>query len=296
MTTRHRLSVTAIATAAALVSLAAARHPDPQPFAPGIVATGHEFTVTFTPDGREVYFTRSIAQPRSAHVMHSVQRDGVWQPAEPASFSGDAWYDLDPGLSPDGSRLYFISTRPRPNAKSAPTTPDMDIWYADRTPTGWGAPRWIEELSSDAKEGSPTVDRAGNICFFSDRGNAPNKNAIYCARRRGDHWDAPVKQNANVNAGPSDTSPFLSPDGNTLLFYSERADGRGKADLYITRKSGVDWGAAMNLGPIVNTGEFEYNPSVSPDGKTFYFGRSGMVMTVPLTELDSRIISGDMFR
>jgi len=280
---------------AALTPLAAKRHADPQPFAPGIVATGHEFTVTFTPDGREVYFTRGTEQPRSTHVMHSVQRDGVWQPAEAAPFSGDAWYDLDPALSPDGTRLYFISTRPRPNAKTAPATPDMDIWYADRTVGGWSAPHWIEELSSDAKEGSPTVDRAGNICFFSDRGNAPNKNAIYCAQRRGDHWNAPVKQNANVNAGPSDTSPFLSPDGNTLLFYSEREGGRGKADLYISRKAG-DWTPAVNLGLAVNTAEFEYNPSVSPDGKTFYFGRSGMILSVPLAELDPRIIEDRLFR
>ncbi|MEO8623100.1 MAG: hypothetical protein ABI625_18640, partial [bacterium] len=58
-------------------------HVVPVVFAPGVISTGHEFTVTFTPDGREVYFTRSTASPRSMHVMHSVMRDGAWQPAEP---------------------------------------------------------------------------------------------------------------------------------------------------------------------------------------------------------------------
>lgn len=284
----------AVAALLATTTLGAGRHLDPQPFAPGIISTGHEFTVTFTPDGRDVYFTRSVTAPRSLHVMHSTQRDGVWQPAEPVSFSADSAYDLDPALSPDGKRLYFVSTRPRPGAAN-PSTPDMDIWYSDRTATGWSAPHWIQELSADAKEGSPTIDRAGNICFFSDRGNAANKNAIYCAARRGDRWDAPVKQNANVNGGPSNTSPFLSPDGNTMLFYSDRDGGHGKADLYIARRNG-DWGAAINLGALVNTEASEYNPAVSPDGKSFYFGRNGAIYTVPLAELDAKVIDARMFR
>jgi hypothetical protein len=172
----------------------------------------------------------------------------------------------------------------------------MDIWYVDRAGEGWGSPHWIEELSSDGKEGSPTVDRAGNICFFSDRGSTPNHNAIYCAMRRGDRWDRPEKLNDSVNAGPSDTSPFLAPDGNTLLFYSERDGGRGKADLYISIRVNGEWRPPVNLGDAVNTGDSEYNPAVSPDGATLYFGRGGDIWTVPISELHVAWMSPARFR
>jgi Tol biopolymer transport system component len=281
----------------ALASIAP-RSAAPVGFAPGVISTGHEFAVTFTPDGREVYFTRSTVSPRANHVMHSVMRDGAWQPAEAVSFSGDTWSDLDPALSPDGMRLYFISTRPRPShVQTSPSAPrDMDIWYADRVGDQWGAPHWIEELSSDAKEGSPTVDRDGTLCFFSDRGATGGNNAIYCAARLANGWSAPSRLNANVNAGPSDTSPFLSRDGKTLLFYSTRDGGMGKADLYISVKRDDVWQPATSLGSVVNGPEFEYNPSVAPDGRSFFFGRTGNVYVIPVSELDARVITPAMFK
>ncbi len=283
-----------------LVTAVTSASPPPEPLAPGVISTGHEFTVTFSPDGRNVWFSRYTASPRSNHIMHSVMKGDAWQAADPAPFSAAEWADLDPALSPDGQRLYFISTRPRPSvaatARDASAKPDMDIWYVDRVGDGWSEPRWSNDLSADAKEGSPTIDRNGTICFFSDRNVAPNSNAIHCAARAGDGWTAPARLGATVNAGPSDTSPFLSPNGTTLLFYSNRAGGLGKADLYISRKDNGEWQPALNLGPVVNGPESEYNPSVSPDGKTLYFGRNGNILSVPVSELDPRVIAAWMFK
>ena len=264
-------------------------------FAPGVVSTGHEFTVTFAPDGHEVYFTRGFVETRQNHVMRSVWRDGAWQPAERVSFSVDNASDLDPALSVDGRRLYFVSTRR--HAGSDSTRPDMDIWVAERRGDGWSEPRWIPELGSPAKEGSPTVDRDENLCFFSDRGRESGSNAIFCSAWKNGTFTNPVAANANVNAGPSDTSPWLSPDGNTLLFYSKRAGGVGQADVYMARKDARgEWGPATSLGAGVNTPASEYNPSVSRDGQTLYFGRGGSVWSIPLASLGIPGVSASMFR
>lgn len=257
---------------------------EPQEFAPGIVSTGHEFTVTFAPGAREVFFTRSFPELKLNHVMRSEWKDGAWQPAVPVSFSSDSASDLDPALSTDGLRLYFVSTRPRPAGRTGPSR-DMDIWYADRTSAGWGEPQWLEALSSDGKEGSPTIDRSGTLCFFSDRDATPNHNAIFCAARTPTGLSSPVRQNDIINAGPSDTSPFLTPDGKSMLWYSTRPGGFGQADLYVSRKSRREWGVAINLGAPINTEVFEYNPSLSPDRRTLYFGRSGRIWEVPTSGL-----------
>ncbi|MES2305179.1 MAG: hypothetical protein V4558_06715 [Gemmatimonadota bacterium] len=264
-------------------------------FAEGIVSTGHEFTVTFTRDGRTVYFTRSDTVARRNHLMQSVRGAGGWEAATPLPFANGAWSDLDPALSPDGRQLYFISTRPRPNAP-ADTSANMDLWVAVRSEKGWGEPVWIEALASKGKEGAPTVDRRGTLCFFSDRGGVANQNTIYCSRPAARGYTAPEKQGPEINAGPSDTSPWLAPDGKTMLFYSTRPGGRGAADLYLSRKHDNTWLPAVNLGPIVNTPEFEYNPSVSPDGKTLYFGRKGRVWEVPVKALDPQLINSRWFR
>ena len=242
----------------------------PKELAAGVISTGHEFTITFTPDQCEVYFTRFSSTPRWYHVMHAVWRSGGWRPAEAVPFSGDAWADMDPALSPDGRRLYFVSTRPTPDGNSGRPA----LWYVDRVDDHWGDPQWIGTAGTQGHSGSPTVDRAGTLCFFSDRGQ-PGHNRIFCAANANGEWKAPAPLDSMINAGPSDTSPWLSPDGNTLLFYSERPGGRGKADLYVSTRRSGGWNAPANLGTAVNTDSSEYNPSLSPDGATAFVTDQG---------------------
>ena len=249
--------------------------PSPEELAPGVISTGHEFTVTFTPDQREVYFTRFNATPGWYHIMHSVWRDGRWQPAEAVAFSGDAWADMDPALSPDGRRLYFVSTRATPTGVLGKTS----LWYVDLVDGRWSEPHWIAAAGTEGHSGSPTVDRAGTLCFFSDRGQ-PGHNRIFCAAAANGGWSAPAPLDSAINAGPSDTSPWLSPDGNTLLFYSERPGGYGKADLYSSERRRGTWSAPRNLGSAVNTEDSEYNPMLSPDGSTLHFGHNSRIYAI----------------
>lgn len=258
-----------------------------QEFAPGIVSTGKGFTVTFLPGGKTVYFTarelNSAAAEPPLHIYESKLVDGKWQAAALVRFSSEQWSDLDPSVTYDGKGMFFVSTRPVPGKTS--TKSDMDIWFSERQGGEWGEPRWIKEINSDAKEGSPSVDRRNDLYFFSDRGAEANQNSIYVAHFRDGHYSAPEKLPAPINAGPSDTSPWIARNGKTLLFYSTRPGGYGKADLYVSFLKKNVWSAPVNLGPTVNTSDFEYNPEVSRDGRTLYFGRGGKIYFVPLKAL-----------
>ena len=263
---------------------AATEATEPQVFAGGIISTGHEFALTFTPEMKEAYFTRGFPDKKINHIMRAELKDGQWQAPTPISFSSDQWSDLDPALSPNGKRLFFISTRPAPGAPETKVR-NMDIWYADRVGNDWGQPQYLDGVNSSGKEGSPTVAKDGTLCFFSDRGRAANANSIYCVELRKGKYSEPQKLGPEINSEISDTSPFLSADGKTLLFYSTRTGGYGQADLYVSFRRNRQWSQAKNLGPIVNTVEWEYNPVVSPDGKRLYFGRKGSIYWVPVEVL-----------
>jgi Tol biopolymer transport system component len=258
-----------------------------QELAPGIISSGRGFTVTFSPDGREAYFTAretgTAADKPPLHIYHSHFDHGAWQAAKPVGFGSAQWSDLDPFVTVDGRQMFFVSTRPAPGKD--PAKRDMDIWCSDLKDGIWAEPHWIAEVNSTAKEGSPSLDRQNNLYFFSDRGNESNHNSIYVAHWRDGRSSAPEKLSSEINAGPSDTSPWIAPNGETLLFYSERAGGYGKADLYFSFLEHGNWSKAENLGPVVNTEDFESNPSVSRDGQTFYFGRNGKIYFVPLDAL-----------
>jgi Tol biopolymer transport system component len=255
----------------------------PREFAPGVVSTGHEFGITFTLDGKEAYFSRFAAH-QPIHIFRTRFVDGQWQMPEKIPLSGDTWSDLDPFISPDGEHLFFISTRPADGRTGS--TKNMDIWVADRSGTEWVAPRWIANVNSEGKEGSPSVQRDGTLYFFSDRQGGANKNSLYESKLLNGQYSAPILLPTPINSGTSDTSPFISPDGKALLFYSTRPGGLGEADLYASFFKHGRWTSALNLGPVVNSsGGSEYNPAVSRDGKQFFFGRDGKIYELPIAAI-----------
>jgi Tol biopolymer transport system component len=278
------------------LATAADKSSTPQVFAPGIISTGNEFALTFTSDGATVYFTRRDQVKKMNHIYESHLRNGVWQTPVVVPFSSDEWSDLDPSLAPDGKRLFFISTRPKPESDAAMAEKkDMDIWYIDRGLSGWGTPVWIKAVSSPSKEGSPTVTRDGTLYFFSDRDAKADQDSIYVSKLVNGEYGAPVKLPATVNSGVYDASPFVAPNGKTLLFYSTRPGGSGGGDLYVSFFKHGQWQQAINLGKAVNTTEWEYNPGVSPNGETLYFGRSRQFYEIPVKSVGLKTLKPSRF-
>ena len=82
---------------------------EPRLFAPGVVSTGLATRdVAMTPDGNELYFSVTVG----AHTMIMVTTSvgGTWTEPMVAPFSG-RYLDIEPCISPDGQRFFFLSTR-----------------------------------------------------------------------------------------------------------------------------------------------------------------------------------------
>ena len=268
----------------------------PQVFAPGVISTGKEFALTFSHDGNTVYFTRRDEAHKVNHIYESHRVNGTWQPPVAVSFASDQWSDLDPGLAPDGRRLFFISTRPTSQGGAAAAVKNMDIWYVDREGAGWGAPQWLSVVNSPAKEGSPTIARDGTLYFFSDRDAPADHDSIYVSKLVNGAYTAPMRLPPTVNSGVYDASPFIAPNGKTLLFYSTRAGGSGGGDLYVSFFKHGQWQPAINLGKAINTTEWEYNPCASPDGKNLYFGRNRQFYEIPVSALGVKELTSKSLR
>lgn len=65
--------------------------------------------------------------------------------------------------------------------------------------------------------------------------------------------------------------PAFSEDGNALYFASNRPDGFGGYDVYVSYRNGAgnNWGTPENLGPVVNTQGDEISPFL--EGSNLYF-------------------------
>jgi tetratricopeptide (TPR) repeat protein len=76
----------------------------------------------------------------------------------------------------------------------------------------------------------------------------------------------------NINSGDHESGACLSSTGDTLFFSSNRPDGFGGFDIYMSKKlpDGL-WGIPVNLGPTINTEYDEDYPSITQNGKTLYY-------------------------
>jgi Tol biopolymer transport system component len=89
-------------------------------------------------------------------------------------------------------------------------------------------------------------------------------------------WSQAANLGPLVNSSGADIGPALSKDGQSLYFVSTRP-GLGGSDLFVSRwdRESEQWGAALNLGAVVNSAAAEMSPALSRDGHWLFFTRGG---------------------
>jgi len=250
----------------------------PALFAPGIVSTlCTDRDVTITSDGAEIVWAVTLPNRGGTFIVHSCRVGERWTRPETVSFSGDPRYiDAEPHISPDGHRLWFVSNRPAPEEPDEPG--DYDIWYAERTDSGWGEPINIGAPVNTPDEGEfyPTLT-LDNTIYFTRSTAAAGQNHIYRARFEQGRYGDPERLPVEVNPGPAQYNAFVAPDESYIIVPTatlpDAVGGAGATDYYISFRSAADeWTGPIHMGELVNTADGrEWAPYVSPDGRYFFF-------------------------
>src|SRR5262245_24941136 len=68
-------------------------------------------------------------------------------------------------------------------------------------------------------------------------------------------WSVPVNMGSVINSSANDQHPFLSKDGLSLYFSSNRQGTTGQLDIWVSQRESVDspWGTPQNLGLNINS-------------------------------------------
>lgn len=242
---------------------------EPTIFAEGVISTGdYDSHPAFTPDGKTLYFLRSTPNFNLWTILISRFENGRWRTPEVAPFSG-RHSDADPFITADGSRFYFISNRPLAGKSES----NLDIWVMEKTRVGWSEPKNLgAPVNSSGSEWYPTIAANGTIYFGSDREGGKGRTDIYRSRLvNGKYTDAENLGDA-INTQFNEFEPLIAPDESFLIFMAGgRVDGRGGFDFYITYNRDGQWTKATNLGDKINSTGNEYSPTISPDGRYFFW-------------------------
>jgi len=154
-----------------------------------------------------------------------------------------------------------------------------DFFISRWQDTSWSEARNLgSPINTSYNEGAQSLSADGRTMYFS----ACNKKGgvggcdIYYARMENGQWSKPFNLGPPVNTKDWESQPSISPDGKTLYYTSNRKDGKGKKDLWKSRKKpDGSWSKPVNLGDSINTPENEVAPFIHMDNQTLYFSSDG---------------------
>lgn len=260
----------------------------PEILAPGVISTeAPEFAVSFTPDGKTVYFNRATPDRSRLAIMRSHQIGGEWQEPDTASFSG-TWLDVDPFVAPDGTRLYFSSTRPTDPEDSVM---NFNTWVVLLSEVGENEPALLPEpVNSDSADVFVSATSAGVLYFSSGRDGVMRTYRASTAGSDAEVTIVPIDMNVAAGIG----NPAVSQDEKHLVFVTRADSGFGGADIFISSHTADGWSRGRILPAPINSAFTDFAPSWSPDGRYLYFTSERPGLSGPV-DADARP-PGDIYR
>jgi len=133
------------------------------------------------------------------------------------------------------------------------------------------------DFSTKVNFGAPTFSPDGKAMIISQNNARPRKQKdrrktmkLSTARMSEDNsWT--VSEDLPFNSRDFETThPFLSPNGLTLYFASDRPGGLGGMDIWKATKEGDTWGTPVNLGAPINSAANELFPAIGRDGGLYF--------------------------
>ncbi|MEL7001667.1 MAG: hypothetical protein AAFN93_02915 [Bacteroidota bacterium] len=261
-------------------------------FAPNLISLPdrYEFGSVFSKDGTEFYFgvDTNFSQQVAGRleIWFTELKDGVWS-APKVLLTHPTFTHNDPMLSPDESRLYFISNRPITGDQPK----DIDLWYVERTQEGWSEPQNIgPPVNSSVNEFYASFTDEGALYFSSntnDRERGRRGFDIYKAEWSNNSFEKPQKLPETVNSNYYEGDVYVAPDESYLIFCAARRGGYGQGDLYISFKDEHgNWTQSKNMGSSINNDKHQFCPFVSYDGKYLFYTSDREVYWVSMEILE----------
>jgi hypothetical protein len=110
----------------------------------------------------------SSPSDRKISFVSIKMKNGFWDSLANIPFSMEYIND-EPALSPDGKKLYFVSTRPESGEAEAQKMPD--IWVVDRMDEDWGELHSIgAPVNTDGVEVQPFISADEKLYFGRNDG------------------------------------------------------------------------------------------------------------------------------
>ena len=192
----------------------------------------NEGMATFVRDGRQMFFTaceRTGILGTCDVWKGQMNGEKVKETGPVIGYINSGDWDSQASINCDGTILFFASNREGGQGGT-------DIWMSNRLPDGrWAQPKNLgPKVNTEGDEEAPFITNDGNTLYFSSTGHLGlGEQDIFMTKWDGiDGWGHPVNLGIPVNSSYRELGFFLSADGKTGYFSSNRKGGFGGMDIY----------------------------------------------------------------
>jgi outer membrane protein OmpA-like peptidoglycan-associated protein/tetratricopeptide (TPR) repeat protein len=204
----------------------------------------HEGLVSFTPDGKTMYFSResyfekdfqkdSLSKTRFSqlYLFKATKLGKDWDTVESLKLNSENYSVKNPSVSSDGAILYFSSNMPGGFG-------DFDIYKAAINKDGTlGEPQNMgQKVNTEGQEMFPYISSTG-ILYFSSNGHLGLGGMDVFYTKEVDGKMAPIRNvGIAINSNGDDFSFIIDEENGVGFVSSNREGGKGSDDIYIFKK------------------------------------------------------------
>lgn len=246
----------------------------------------NEGSITISADGTSVIYAKAN-NGKSSGTMESDlyfvrHRNGKWTKPRILNINGRESWDSSPALSPDGTTLYFASTREGGIGA-------IDLYSAKLNRRG----RWVDirnlgdQINTPGNELFPYVASDGKLYFSSDGHSGLGGLDIFTASRESGHIKI-EHLGAPVNSEKDDFGMFLFNPTRGFLT-SNRDGGKGDDDIYTFLNDDPNLKIVNYfLSGTTVTPDEENNLVPLPNTKVVLIGEDGDIVDEIFTKVDGK--------
>lgn len=248
----------------------------PRIMAADIVSTRYDLhgNIVFSKDADLAFWSgwfpvKGRADKTDQMIMTAKIVNGKWTKPEIASFSQPGSGDDSPFITPDGNKLFFVSERPLKT--NAAKSSKENIWFVTRHGDSWSEPQPLKEVNHLNLHWQLSADKKGNLYFGARDPEEKDFGEIFCSDLINGKYQQPRKLSSSINSENSEGSPYISPDGDYLLFDRSTSFGQ-QMGIYISfRNSDGSWTKAVPIAEKAKIYPESHCPRVTSDGKYLFY-------------------------
>ncbi|KAA1242966.1 OmpA family protein [Aquimarina sp. RZ0] len=197
----------------------------------------HESSVTFSKDGKTMYFTRNnylnkkLGTDGMGTTLLKLYRatliDNKWSNIEELPFNSNEYSIAHPTITSDGKKLYFSSDMPGSYGNS-------DIYEVFIHENGtFSTPKNLgDHINTEGRESFPYISKNGDLYFSSDGHVGLGGLDVFIAKGGNDIFSPPYNVGRPINSPYDDFSFIIDNDSSNGYFSSNRPEGKGSDDIY----------------------------------------------------------------